>query len=926
MATILIVDDLSANRKLLVALLRCEGHRLVEAADGREALTAVRTKRPDLVITDVLMPVMDGYEFVRQLRLDPATSGIPVVFCTAHYGQREARALALSSGVSYVLTKPAEAEDVLQIVGRALSGAAQSIRPSDAPQLSTAFDREHLRLITDKLSEKSEDLRSANARLRALINIGLELASDRDPDRLLQNVCVAARDLFGATYVTLGILDRDDRTLQRFVVCGADCANWIETGDSPSGILGTVVAGRQTLRGENPGGDPATLQLPARHPEVQAYLAAPLASPTHVYGWICLVGNEGRAFNEDDEQLVIALSGQVGRIYENDILYEVAKKRAEELEHQILERERAESALRHGRDLTQRYLDTAEVILLAQDIEGRITLVNRYACSVLGWTADELIGRDWIDTCVPAQIRGALRKKFHTLLRGDLSIVDNPILTRAGEERLFEWRNTVLRDGETVIGTFSSGSDITERKRAEEEVHHRAQLSALGAAVGLSLTDTDSLPRALQHCAEALVTHLEAASARVWTLNERDGVLELQATAGRYTHRRRFARTDLARPVRDRADRAGSDAAPDQHRHRRSARERSGMGAAGRDGGVCRPSADCGWPCGRRHGALCPASALGPRHLGAGVGGRSPGARYRTPSERRGAADRGRTHAVCVESANVGIWEMDYATGVLRWSETIEAQYGLRPGTFGGTLEEAYDRIHPDDRGSVIETVSNAMKSGVDFSTQHRADLARRLRAVAERSGPHSPRPGRRARTRRRHFHGRHRTAQAGGAVSAGPEDGSHRPAGRRRGARLQQPADRDPGTLRAGAGRSRSGRLVPGGRSGDSDRGQVRRGAHAPAAGIQPQADYRADAARPEPRGGRHAGHARAPHRGRRDGPRAPLARAGARQGRSRPGGADRHEPRGQRAGRHAERRDPDDRNRQRRARRDLHDDASVL
>ena len=179
MATILIVDDLSANRKLLVALLRCEGHRLVEAADGREALTAVRTERPDLVITDVLMPVMDGYEFVRQLRLEPATSGIPVVFCTAHYGEREARALALSSGVSYVLTKPAEAEDVLQIVGRALSGAAQSIRPSDAPQLSTAFDREHLRLITDKLSEKSEDLRSANARLRALINIGLELASDR---------------------------------------------------------------------------------------------------------------------------------------------------------------------------------------------------------------------------------------------------------------------------------------------------------------------------------------------------------------------------------------------------------------------------------------------------------------------------------------------------------------------------------------------------------------------------------------------------------------------------------------------------------------------------------------------------------------------------------------------------------------------------
>ncbi len=77
MATILIVDDLSTNRKFLVTLLRHHGHRLLEAADGREALAAVQAERPDLVITDVLMPVMDGYEFVRQLRLNPAPAGFP---------------------------------------------------------------------------------------------------------------------------------------------------------------------------------------------------------------------------------------------------------------------------------------------------------------------------------------------------------------------------------------------------------------------------------------------------------------------------------------------------------------------------------------------------------------------------------------------------------------------------------------------------------------------------------------------------------------------------------------------------------------------------------------------------------------------------------------------------------------------------------
>jgi CheY-like chemotaxis protein len=69
----------------------------------------------------------------------------------------------------------------------------------------------------------------------------------------------------------------------------------------------------------------------------------------------------------------------------------------------ITERKEAELALRHERDRAQRYLDTAEVILLKLDLDGRIALVNRYACSVLGWTAEELRGRDWIETCLPAR-------------------------------------------------------------------------------------------------------------------------------------------------------------------------------------------------------------------------------------------------------------------------------------------------------------------------------------------------------------------------------------------------------------------------------------------------------------------------------------------------------------------------------------------
>ena len=102
MATVLVVDDQASNRELIVTLLRYAGHEPLEAADGHLALAQVRAARPALVICDILMPTMDGYEFVRQLRADPAIARTEVVFYTATFMEREARSLALSCGVSRV--------------------------------------------------------------------------------------------------------------------------------------------------------------------------------------------------------------------------------------------------------------------------------------------------------------------------------------------------------------------------------------------------------------------------------------------------------------------------------------------------------------------------------------------------------------------------------------------------------------------------------------------------------------------------------------------------------------------------------------------------------------------------------------------------------------------------------------------------------
>ena len=76
------------------------------------------------------MPVMDGYEFVKRLRLDPAFARIPVLFYTAPYGEREARAYARSNGLPFVLTKPGAPEEVLTIVSRVLAGEDRTRRTS----------------------------------------------------------------------------------------------------------------------------------------------------------------------------------------------------------------------------------------------------------------------------------------------------------------------------------------------------------------------------------------------------------------------------------------------------------------------------------------------------------------------------------------------------------------------------------------------------------------------------------------------------------------------------------------------------------------------------------------------------------------------------------------------------------------------------
>ena len=89
MAVILILEDRAIDRTLLATVLRSAGHAVIEASDGVEGLRLAEGIPPDLVISDILMPTMDGYEFVRRMRDVPALARTPVIFYTATYHERE---------------------------------------------------------------------------------------------------------------------------------------------------------------------------------------------------------------------------------------------------------------------------------------------------------------------------------------------------------------------------------------------------------------------------------------------------------------------------------------------------------------------------------------------------------------------------------------------------------------------------------------------------------------------------------------------------------------------------------------------------------------------------------------------------------------------------------------------------------------------
>ncbi|MGB8227178.1 MAG: PAS domain S-box protein [Sedimentisphaerales bacterium] len=140
----------------------------------------------------------------------------------------------------------------------------------------------------------------------------------------------------------------------------------------------------------------------------------------------------------------------------------------------ITDRKQARIKLQKQRDRAQQYLDVAGVMLLVIDQDGKVSLINKKGCEILGYRENEIIGKDWFDTFIPERIREqikAVEKRIKTGETKELEYCENPVLTKNGEERLIAWHNTILCDEDKkTVKSLCSGEDITERKKTEEKL------------------------------------------------------------------------------------------------------------------------------------------------------------------------------------------------------------------------------------------------------------------------------------------------------------------------------------------------------------------------------------------------------------------------------------------------------------------------
>jgi len=379
-----------------------------------------------------------------------------------------------------------------------------------------------------------QELSRLNRILQTLYQCNHALVHATNEDELFQAVCQILVEVGGLRLAWVGHCEEDAQKTVRPVAKAGYGVDYLENA--------RISWGEETERGRGPTGialrtgkpywvkdtrtDPSL--APWRNDAIARGYASCVTLPLIAYGKrlgnLSLYAGEPNAFNESTIEQYSDLA--------NNLAYGVTALRTRE------ERKRAEEALRESEQRLQDVVDNTTAVIFVKDLELRYILVNREYERRHLVPRDQIRGKTDFDIH-PHEVAQAVRANDRQVIEAGVPIQFEEAVPSAEGKRYYISAKFLLRDPTgKPYAVCGIATDITELKRAEAMQNRRARQAAMCADIQLAFSDAaeSGLQTVLQRCAEAVVRHLDAAFARIWTLNEQENILELQASAGQYTH------------------------------------------------------------------------------------------------------------------------------------------------------------------------------------------------------------------------------------------------------------------------------------------------------------------------------------------------------------------------------------------------------
>ena len=380
----------------------------------------------------------------------------------------------------------------------------------------------------------------------------------------------------------------------------------------------------------------------------------------------------------------------------------------------MTERKIAEEKLREADERVNALLNATLESLILIDLEGNILAVNTTGASRFKETSDDLIGKNIFSFMSPELVES--RRK---LMSDVISTRKNVTLEDRREGRTFFTNLVPVQNGMVnAIAVFAQ--DITDRKLAEDALQERMRLAEFSSDVGATLAKGGVLRETLQKCVKKTVEHLDAAFSRIWTFNDEEEVLELQASAGIYTHidgdhsRIPLGHLKIGIIAKDQKPHLTNKVVGDPAVNDQEWAKREGM------------QSFAGYPLiveERLVGVL----GMFSRKT---MTGATIKALASVADEIAVWIESERTHEALTDSeaklreaqqlTHMGHWDLDLVSNKLNWSDEIYRIFEMDKEKFGASYEAFIEAIHPDDRELVNKAYTQSLESREPYDIDHR--------------------------------------------------------------------------------------------------------------------------------------------------------------------------------------------------------------